>query len=77
LRPSGRAKQKAKAAGPKPNSTNNRLNITVVSTEKTGSSSQRFLSRKNQDGFPIKNVGNDDGREVKRLLRKQEGRTGE
>ena len=47
------------AAWPKPGSTNKHLNITVGSTEKRCSSSQRFLSRKNQDGFLIKNVGNE------------------
>jgi hypothetical protein len=73
--PFGTRQATSSAAGPKPGSTNNHLNITVGSTEKTFSSFQRFLSMKKQDGFPIKNVGNDEG-EVKRLLRKREGRTG-
>jgi hypothetical protein len=62
------------AGGPKPGSTNNHLNIPIGSTEKTFSSFQRFLSMKNQDGFPIKNFGNNGGK-MKRLLQKREGRT--
>jgi len=58
IAPFGTRQATSSAAGPKLCSTNNHLNIPIGSTEKTFSSFQRFLSMKNQDGFPIENVGN-------------------